>query len=82
MIIVAFALLAQNTASSQEIKMPEKPSVFRNKQELINYISRLNKYYGIAGRARFGKRVMPIDGVYESLIDDHDYVHELNLNEY
>ncbi|CAF1008548.1 unnamed protein product [Brachionus calyciflorus] len=37
-------------------EMPERPAVFKSKKELIEYIKRVNEYYGKAGRARFGKR--------------------------
>ena len=40
---------------------PEKPTVFKTKSDLINYIKKVNEHYAIAGRARFGRRSFQID---------------------
>lgn len=40
-------------------EMPERPAVFTSKKELIDYIKRVNEYYGKVGRPRFGKRNYP-----------------------
>ncbi|RNA04727.1 pro-neuropeptide Y-like isoform X1 [Brachionus plicatilis] len=43
-------------------EMPERPAVFKSKKELIDYIKRVNEYYGKVGRPRFGKRNYPLFG--------------------
>ena len=40
----------------KQIERPEKPLIFKTKQDLLNYIKKVNEYYAIAGRPRFGKR--------------------------
>lgn len=42
-------------------EMPERPAVFTSKKELIDYIKRVNEYYGKVGRPRFGKRNYPFE---------------------
>lgn len=29
---------------------PERPKIFRNKHELVDYINKINHYYGVVGR--------------------------------
>lgn len=49
------------------------PIVFKNRQELMSYLKKLNEYYGIVGRPRFGKRTLEsidldsdeVDGGYQ-----------------
>ena len=55
-VLLLISLLNQVTYGNEELKIPDKPSVFKNKQELVNYLKKMNEYYAIVGRARFGKR--------------------------
>jgi hypothetical protein len=48
------ALLAQQ--KREPIEQPDRPLTFKNKQDLMKYIKKVNEYYAIAGRPRFGKR--------------------------
>lgn len=48
-----------NLKQQQDLpEKPERPLVFKSKQELLNYIKKVNEYYAIVGRPRFGKRSM------------------------
>lgn len=40
------------------IRPPVRPSTFRSPAELKEYLTKLNTYYDIVGRPRFGKRSM------------------------
>lgn len=60
--LILFQLISETMSfgireSSNE--MPERPAVFTSKKELIDYIKRVNEYYGKVGRPRFGKRNHP-----------------------
>jgi len=44
---------------------PERPKIFRSKHELVEYINKINNYYGVVGRPRFGKRVPKNRGLNE-----------------
>ena len=44
---------------------PERPKIFRSKHELVEYINKINNYYGVVGRPRFGKRVLTNRGLNE-----------------
>ena len=50
------ALAGVQQVDASSIDQPERPVVFRNKAELMNYLKRLNEFYAIVGRPRFGKR--------------------------
>lgn len=43
------------TLSSSETP-DRQPLVFKNRADLMNYLKKLNEYYAIVGRPRFGKR--------------------------
>jgi hypothetical protein len=60
-VLLLISLLNQLTYGNEELKIPDKPSVFKNKQELVNYLKKMNEYYAIVGRARFGKRSSSFD---------------------
>lgn len=48
---------AQHSAQQVDgIDQPERPIVFKNKAELMSYLKKLNEYYAVVGRPRFGKR--------------------------
>lgn len=43
-----------------------QPFMFKNRQELMNYLKKLNEYYAIVGRPRFGKRSYNDDGDFSN----------------
>ena len=51
-LIILMALLA----AIKEVNLeklegaPERPKIFRNKQELVEYINKINHFYGVVGR--------------------------------
>ncbi|XP_013401012.1 uncharacterized protein LOC106166893 [Lingula anatina] len=60
-IAIALIILTQVLApcfAHQLTKPPTRPSSFKNKAELTEYLRRLNAYYDVVGRPRFGKRAM------------------------
>ena len=57
---------------------PERPRIFRSKQELVDYINKVNHYYGIVGRPRFGKRVASDENI--NSIEKSDYSSEGIIN--
>lgn len=80
--VLIVVVLSQISDAHQEaissVKLPEKPPVFKNKQELYKYIKQINEYYGIVGRPRFGKRTYVDEvepeqiGLSEELNSDED----------
>lgn len=36
--------------------IPKKPDIFRSREEIIQYIIKLNEFFGVVGRPRYGKR--------------------------
>jgi hypothetical protein len=64
-LLLGFVVLACHIEKSSSVYLfdtknlhppPQKPSVFRSKGELLAYLNKLNQYYAVAGRPRFGKR--------------------------
>ncbi|CAG7721657.1 unnamed protein product [Allacma fusca] len=61
---------------------PQRPRVFTSPDELRNYLEALSKYYALAGRPRFGKRVItktatPANSVSNlSILDMYDALHD------
>jgi hypothetical protein len=41
-------------AAAADVTPPPKPAIFRTVEELEDYLHRLNEYYTIIGRPRFG----------------------------
>lgn len=60
-IIMAVFCVMKSLAETDLELPPEKPAVFKTKSDLIKYIKKMNEYYAIAGRARFGRRSFQID---------------------
>nr|QUP51999.1 NPF-1 [Urechis unicinctus] len=59
LVAMAAVLLLATCGSSQDLHgPPERPKVFRNPDELRDYLKALNEYFAIVGRPRFGKRMM------------------------
>jgi peptide YY len=47
-------LLCHVTVAQDAIGPPERPEVFRNPEELREYLKQLNEYFAIVGRPRLG----------------------------
>lgn len=56
--VLGTVLLLALTAEAQDMTgPPPRPDVFRNPQELRDYLKALNEYFAIVGRPRFGRSV-------------------------
>jgi hypothetical protein len=84
-----FEISIVQTASMSMPERPERPLVFKTKQDLLNYLKKINEYYAIAGRPRFGRKRSisdENDSQIDLLVDDdlnqNDIISRLNEMEF
>jgi hypothetical protein len=54
-VLMVVSVCRDAAVASADVTPPPKPAIFRTVEELDDYLRRLNEYYIIIGRPRFGK---------------------------
>jgi hypothetical protein len=53
-LLIAGSVCRDAVVAAADVTLPQRPAVFQTVDELEKYLQRLNEYYTIIGRPRFG----------------------------